>query len=81
MPVGTGVVESACGSVVKPRLAGEGKRSSLDGAEAILTFRSRTKSHDHDLREYGRFPAHRVRIRLDGRTPKDTPSAPLRRVA
>ena len=30
LPVGTGVVESACGSVVKHRMEGEGKRWSLD---------------------------------------------------
>ena len=39
LPIGTGVVESACGSVVKHRMEGEGKRWSLAGAEAILTLR------------------------------------------
>jgi hypothetical protein len=81
LPVGTGVVESACGSVVKHRMEGEGKRWSLDGAEAILALRSLKKSHDNDLRDYWRFHARRVRIRLYGRTPKYRPSAPLRRVA
>ena len=55
-PVGTGVVESACGSVVKHRMEGEGKRGSLAGAEAILALRSLKKSHDHDLRDYWAVP-------------------------
>lgn len=46
LPVGTAVVESACGSVVKHRMEGEGKRWSLKGAEAILALRSLKKSHD-----------------------------------
>jgi hypothetical protein len=70
VPVGTGVVESACGSVVKHRLAGEGKRWRLNGAAAILAWRSLKKSHDHDLRHYWRFRAHQVRARRYGRQPK-----------
>jgi len=81
LPVGTGVVESACGSVVKPRMAGDGKRWSLHGAEAMLAWRSLKKSHDPDLRTYGWFRAHQVRPRLDGRPPQYRPTARLRRVA
>jgi hypothetical protein len=81
LPVGTGVVASACGSVVKHRLEGEGKRWSLAGAEAILALRSLKKSHDHDLRDYWRFRARQVRARLYGRQPKSKPTAQLRRVA
>jgi hypothetical protein len=81
LPVGTGVVESACGSVVKHRMEGEGKRWSLDGAEAILTLRSLKKSHDNDLRDYWRFRARQVRARLYGRQPKYRPAPRLRRVA
>jgi hypothetical protein len=55
LPVGTGVVESACGSVVKHRMEGEGKRWSLAGAEAMLALRSLKKSHDNDLRDYWRL--------------------------
>jgi hypothetical protein len=69
VPVGTGVVESACGSVVKPRRAGEGQRWSLAGAEAMLTWRSLTKSHDHDLRDDWRFRACQMRGRLYGHQP------------
>lgn len=81
LPVGTGVVESACGSVVKHRMEGEGKRWSLAGAEAILTLRSLKKSHDNDLRDYWKFRARQVRGRLYGQKPKYRPMLRLRRVA
>jgi hypothetical protein len=81
LPVGTGVVESACGSVVKHRMEGEGKRWSLPGAEAILAWRSLKQSHDHDLRDYWRFRARQVRLRLYGRKPNYRPTELLRRVA
>jgi len=81
LPVGTGVVESACGAVVKHRMEGEGQRWSLAGAEAILTWRSLKKSHDHDLRESWRFRPRQMRGRLDGHKPKDRPAPPLGRVA
>jgi hypothetical protein len=81
LPVGTGVVESACGSVVKHRMEGEGKRWSLKGAEAILALRSLKKSHDNDLRAYWRFRAHQLRARRYGRQPKYRPMPRLRRVA
>jgi hypothetical protein len=80
-PVGTGVVESACGSVVKPRLEGEGQRWSLAGAEASLALRSRQKRHDHDLRDYWRFHARQVRLRLYGRQATYRPTERLKRVA
>jgi hypothetical protein len=81
LPIGTGVVESACGSVVKHRMEGEGKRWSLAGAEAILTLRSLKKSHDNDLRDYWRFHTRQVRVRLYGRQPKYRPVPRLRRAA
>jgi hypothetical protein len=81
LPVGTGVVESACGSVVKHRMEGEGKRWSLEGAEAILTWRSLKKSHDHDLRDYWRFRARQMRGRLYGHKPQYRPAPRLRCVA
>jgi hypothetical protein len=79
--VGTCVVESACGSVVKHRMEGEGKRWNLEGAEAILALRSLKKSHDHNLRDYWRFHARQVRTRLYASKPQYRPTAPLRRVA
>jgi hypothetical protein len=81
LPVGTGVVESACGSVVKHRMEGEGKRWSLEGAAAILTLRSLKKSHDNDLRDYWRFRAGQERVRLYTSKPKYRPTARLRCVA
>jgi len=81
LPVGTGVVESACGSVVKHRREGEGKRWSLVGAEAILTLRSLKKSHDHDLRDYWRFRAGQERVRLYASQPTYRPIVRLKRVA
>jgi hypothetical protein len=81
LPVGTGVVASACGSVGKHRMEGEGQRWSLEGAEAILTLRSLKKSHDHALRDYWKFHARQVHRRLDDRQPKYRPMLRLRRVA
>jgi hypothetical protein len=81
VPVGTGGVESACGAVVKHRMAGEGKRWSLEGAEAMLALRSLKKSHDNDLRAYGRFRARQMRVRLYDRQSKYRPTAQLKRVA
>jgi hypothetical protein len=81
LPVGTGVVKSACGAVVKHRMESEGKRWSVEGAEAMLGLRLLQKSHDHDLRDYWWCRARQVRTRLYARKPKDWPTALLRRVA
>ena len=75
LPVATGVVESACGSVVKHRMEGEGKRWSLAGAEAILALRSRKKSHANDLRAYWRFHAQQERGRRYAQRPHYQPLA------
>jgi hypothetical protein len=80
LPVGTGVVESACGSLVKHRMEGEGKRWSLAGAEAMLALRSLKKSHDNDLRDDWRFRSRPERARLYARKPKYRPTPRLRRV-
>jgi hypothetical protein len=39
-PIGTGVVESACGHLVKQRMSKAGARWSLSGAEAMLRLRA-----------------------------------------
>ncbi len=75
LPVATGVVESACGAVVKHRMEGEGKRWSLAGAEAILTLRSLKKSHTNELRKYGRFHAQQERARRYTQRPTYHPLA------
>jgi hypothetical protein len=79
--VGTGVVESACGAVVKPRRAGEGQRWSVEGAEALLALRALTKRHAHELRDDWWGRARQVRTRLNARQPTYWPTARLRRVA
>ena len=75
LPVATGVVESACGSVVQHRMEGEGKRWSLEGAEAILALRSLKKSHENDLRKYWRFHAQQERARRYAQRPSYQPLA------
>ena len=81
LPVGTGVVESACGSVVTPRMEGEGQRWSRAGAEAMLAWRWLTKSHADDLRDDWRFHARQVRLRLYGRQPQYRSTARFKHVA
>jgi len=44
LPIGSGVTEAACKSVVKERLCGSGMKWTLDGAENTLTLRALTKS-------------------------------------
>jgi hypothetical protein len=39
-PIGSGVVESACGHTVKNRMEGTGRRWSIKGAESMLLLRS-----------------------------------------
>lgn len=52
-PIGSGVVESACGHLVKHRTEISGARWGIPGAEAILKLRSILKSNDWD--EYWQF--------------------------
>ena len=47
-PIGSGVVESACGHVIKDRMEITGARWGISGAEAILKLRSILKSNDWD---------------------------------
>ena len=47
-PIGSGIVESACGHVVKDRMEITGARWGISGAEAILKLRSIVKSNDWD---------------------------------
>ena len=41
-PIGTGVIEGACRSLVKDRMERTGARWSLPGAEAVLRLRARS---------------------------------------
>ncbi len=45
-PIGSGVVESACGHTVKNRMEGTGRRWSIQGAESMLLLRSVYTSKD-----------------------------------
>ena len=81
LPISTGVVESACGTLVKPRMEGGGKHWSLIGAEAILILRSLKKSNQNDLRAYWRFRAQLLRARRYASAAEYRPVAPLKLVA
>jgi hypothetical protein len=62
LPIATGVVESACGSVVKNRMEGSGKRWSIDGAESVLILRSLEKSEDYS--EYWNYHISKEKNRI-----------------
>ena len=47
-PIGSGVVEAACKSIVGQRLKRSGMSWCLQGEQAILTFRAWVKSHQFD---------------------------------
>ena len=40
LPIGSGVVEAACKTLVTPRLKRSGMRWGMAGGQALLTFRS-----------------------------------------
>lgn len=74
MPVATGVVESACGAVMKKRMEGESKRWSVEGAEAILRLRSLEKSEEYLA--YWRFHTMQERKRVYENKRNDAPLIP-----
>lgn len=47
-PIGSGVIEAACKSVVKQRMCRSGQRWSIKGGQAILNFRAIVKSERWD---------------------------------
>ena len=47
-PIGSGVVESSGGHIVKKRMEGTGRRSSIEGGESTLLLRSVCTSDDWD---------------------------------
>jgi hypothetical protein len=71
-PIGTGVVESACGHLVKDRMQQAGMRWTTDGAHAILDLRAIRLTDDWD--PYWAFHRQRQHQRRFG--PSATPSAP-----
>lgn len=66
LPVATSIVESSCGTLVKHRMEGAGKRWGILGAEAILKLRSLKMSNNNDLLDFARFRAKREKERLYG---------------
>ena len=71
-PIGTGIVESACGHLVRDRMEISGARWSIDGAEPILRLRSVVKSDNWD--EYWEFLTSQARENIfipDGYNPSD----------
>ena len=63
-PIGTGVIESACGHLVKDRMEQAGMRWTKDGAHAILDLRAVRLTDDWDA--YWAFHRQRQHQRLYG---------------
>ena len=63
-PIGTGVIESACGHLVKDRMERAGMRWTKDGAHAILDLRAVRLTDDWDA--YWAFHRQRQHLRLYG---------------
>jgi hypothetical protein len=61
-PIGTGVVEGACGHLVKDRMERSGMRWTRGGAQAILDLRAVRINDDWD--DYQTFHRHRQHQRL-----------------
>ena len=72
-PIGTGVVEGACGHLVKTRLDGARMRWTVDGAEAVMGLRGIRLSEHWE--EYWQFHRQSEASRLYGSslTPISTP--------
>lgn len=65
-PIGTGVVEGACGHLVKDRLEQAGMRWTKPGAQAVLDLRAVRLNHDWEA--YWAFHRQRQHERLYGVT-------------
>jgi hypothetical protein len=66
-PIGTGVVEGACGHLVKDRMEQAGMRWTQDGAQAILELRAVRINGDWDA--YWQFHRQQQHHRLYGAAP------------
>ena len=74
-PIGTGVIEGACGHLVKDRMEQSGMRWTQAGAQAILDLRA-VRVND-DWGEYQRFRRHRQHQRLYNTSSMAIPIAEL----
>ncbi|HET9974723.1 MAG TPA: ISKra4 family transposase [Streptosporangiaceae bacterium] len=72
-PIGTGVVEGACGHLVKDRMQQAGMRWTQGGAQAVLDLRAVRLNEDWDA--YWRFHRQQQHRRLYG--PAIPPPAPV----
>lgn len=66
-PIGTGVVEGACGHLVKDRMEQAGMRWTREGAQAMLDLRAVRLNDDWDV--YWQFHRQQQHQRLYGATP------------
>ena len=74
-PIGTGVVEGACGHLVKDRMERSGMRWTRAGAQAMLDLRAVRINGDWD--NYQTFHRHCQHQRLYGRPPGAIPAPEL----
>jgi len=61
-PIATGVIEGACGSLVKNRTDGSGMRWTKKGVQAVLDLRAIKRNGDWD--DYWEFTIHQEKQRL-----------------
>jgi hypothetical protein len=71
-PIGTGVVEGACGHLVKDRMEQGGMRWSKEGAQAVLDLRGVRLTGDWDA--YWQYHREQQHVRLYGTTPAAPPT-------
>ena len=61
-PIATGVIEGACGSLVKNRTDGSGMRWTKKGVQAVLDMRAIQRNHDWN--DYWSFHIQEEKQRL-----------------
>lgn len=70
LPIGTGVVEGACGHLVKDRMEGSGMRWTEQGAQSILDLRAARMNKDWDeYQQYHRTIQHHKLYGIESNPP------------
>jgi hypothetical protein len=77
LPIGSGVVEAACKTLVTQRMKCSGMRWRHEGGQAILTLRSVVQSHRFDQA----WPLLSMTYRGDASVPHDIAAPPRKRAA
>jgi hypothetical protein len=77
LPIGSGVVEAACKTLVTQRMKCSGMRWRHEGGQAILTLRSLVQSHRFEQA----WPLLSMTYRGDVTVPHDIPETPRKRAA